>query len=264
MLHLINDESVRVSQDSKLQLRTLILRSALNPLNLIAIENSRLTNIPLEMRRPGNEIENCKTVVQALILIRNLLLQFTNKVDSLLPFTFDHGSSLTAKSVLDLSETFQESVSCTLAVLSGVSSKLLVQFVIDPDVMLLTTRHPTRLHLSVIEIIVSFSLCEAFLHRHDGRILHITIKSQTRPHPACRRLKLGQQQKITNNSSATSADEDLTNELIHIPIWNLTLLFEHTDDTMIVKRHIDSCRQRLLKINLVKAQEKLKNEQITI
>jgi hypothetical protein len=206
-------------------------RLSVSPYNLVAVEETAISGIPLDFRRPNGDFERTKVSVQVFLLLRLLHYKLSKRKDNLFPLGQTHSDSsinwnnLKADDEIPMNST-AESVACTLAV--G-PKKVNLFLVLDSDNLLLVTRHPNKVGYAIIQMIVSLRHQEPFLNRSNNCVLHVTIRSLARPHPSCRKLKGG------------SADS------LHAPLWNLTLLFIDPVQCQQSKRHLEQARIRIRK-----------------
>jgi hypothetical protein len=157
-----------------------------------------------------------------------------------------------------------DTLPCTVAV--G-TKRVQLFFVVDPTALMLVQRHPDRAGHAQVVMAVPLRHQEAFLNRNNVCVLHITIRSMTRPHASCRRLKQGAASLpnaspvVGGSASApmggtgatgstgpagipTSSTPSFTDNgnTSGMALWNLTLLFGDRSQCAIAKRHLEQTR----------------------
>jgi hypothetical protein len=108
-------------------------------------------------------------------------------------------------------------------------TKIQVSFVVDMDYMLLCQpAEKEKAGVHVVRLVTSLRHQEAFINQHHNCVLHIILRSTTKPHAACRRLKI--------TSTSTSPRDR--------PLWNLTLLFPTREQCTAAHTHLETSRVR--------------------
>jgi hypothetical protein len=210
LLGVCEDEHELLSQptpESELKSPTLLLDTTAEPVTTTVAEEAR-------------------DAVQHFFLLRGLLREWAKgEREGLDPIaSVFEGPSLTIGTELELVGGQALSALCAAGM-----TKIQVSFVVDMDYVLLcqpTEKEKAGVH--VVRLVTSLRHQEAFINQHHNCVLHIILRSTTKPHAACRRLKIA--------STSTSPRDK--------PLWNLTLLFPTREQCAAAHTHLETSRVR--------------------
>jgi len=211
---------------------------SVEPSSATAEQQSRDTPVfPVELRRPQGELEKIRYDIQLFLHVQAAVNQLTQREVKAPYDTFASLLQLTpADPVMKLNSNIymkdREVLPCTCAVQG---QKLKLYLVIDHVMLLLVEKHPTDALSAVLRMLISLRHQEVFQNKNNPCVLHITLRSFSKPHASCRRLR-------TNDATSPSIPGFHTRDK---PLWNLTLLFNDQMQCINAKKHLDSTRESL-------------------
>ncbi len=221
-------------------------RMIANSINLLPIESSALSGLPVNYRLPSGDVEQTRTAIQMFLLLRQLKFKLLRSPDIEFQRIFNDDLPIKRNDTIPIQN--QDLMTC-----SALVGKRKVRFYLmiehSLSVLMLVQRHPTRAGFAIVQMVVPLRHQEAFLNRSNACVLHITIRCDTAPHASCRKLKGGTTVTTTAIGQPTggsgAGQAGVTSVLIGKPLWNLALLFEDRVPCHAAKAQLTEARIRL-------------------